>query len=216
MNFDPKKYKIYTWKSGVMLHWIINPGLVINELILGQRVPKISLEDRTVDKPRVERSLVPCPHCNTLHDGRTWSTQNGTGFKNWFGLYCPSCGEVIPCLMNAFTFIILVVTFPLWGWFRGGLRRVWLDKQAQRFERLNVENVYNPFAGNNWVKQGLIWGAVMYVLMTFIFPLLTNDAITQKDALLSIPIWLVGGLVFGYFLKRFMDEKGDSVNTDEV
>ena len=24
-----------------MLHWIINPGLVINELLLGQRVPKI-------------------------------------------------------------------------------------------------------------------------------------------------------------------------------
>ncbi|MBX2876000.1 MAG: hypothetical protein KTR30_28020 [Saprospiraceae bacterium] len=213
MNFDPKKYKIYTWKSGVMLHWIINPGLAINELILGQRIPKVSLEDKTVDKPRVERSYVPCPHCKTLHDSRTWSTQNGTGFKNWFGLYCPDCGEVIPCLMNAFTFIILAVTFPLWGWFRGILRKVWLDKQAQRFEQLGFESVYNPFAGSGWVKQGLIWAAFMYVLMTLIFPLLTNDPITQKDVLVGVPIWLVGGLIFGYFLKRFMDKKGDSAVT---
>jgi hypothetical protein len=35
MNYDKKKYKIWDWKSPVILHWIINPGLVINELILG-------------------------------------------------------------------------------------------------------------------------------------------------------------------------------------
>jgi hypothetical protein len=54
-----------------MLHWILNPGLAINELILGQRVPKVRLEDKTIDKPRIERVLIPCPHCETLHDGRT-------------------------------------------------------------------------------------------------------------------------------------------------
>ena len=118
MEFNKEKYKIYSWKNWMMLHWILNPGLAINELILGQRIPKISLEDKTIDKPRIERSLVPCPHCDTLHDTRTWSIQNGTAFNNWFGLYCKNCGNIIPCLTNVFSFLILALTFPFWGWFR--------------------------------------------------------------------------------------------------
>lgn len=41
----------------MMLHWILNPGLAINELILGQRVPKVSLEDKSVDKPELKEHL---------------------------------------------------------------------------------------------------------------------------------------------------------------
>ena len=48
MEFDKEKYKVYTWKNWMMLHWILNPGLAINELILGQRVPKVSLEDEMI------------------------------------------------------------------------------------------------------------------------------------------------------------------------
>ncbi|MGK0413746.1 MAG: hypothetical protein ACJA1B_001954, partial [Polaribacter sp.] len=111
MEFDKEKFKVYSWKNWMMLHWILNPGLAINELILGQRIPKISLEDKISDKPRMERSFIPCPHCKTLHDGITWSTQNRTAFKNWFGLYCTNCEKIIPCLMNAFSFILLAITF---------------------------------------------------------------------------------------------------------
>ena len=103
MKYDSKKWKVYTWKNWMMIHWMINPGLVINELILGQRVPKVTLEDKESNKPRIERSYVPCPHCEKLHDSRTWSTQNNTGFKNWFGLYCNNCGKIIPCLINIFS-----------------------------------------------------------------------------------------------------------------
>ncbi len=46
MKYDKKKYKIWNWKSPVILHWIINPGLVINELILGQTIPKVMLIER--------------------------------------------------------------------------------------------------------------------------------------------------------------------------
>ena len=82
MEFDKDEYKVYTWENGMVLHWILNPGLAINELILGQRVPKVSLEDRASDKPMIERSFVPCPHSEKIHDGRTWSTQTGTAFKS--------------------------------------------------------------------------------------------------------------------------------------
>ena len=34
INYDKKKYKIWNWKNPAILHWIINPGLVINELNL--------------------------------------------------------------------------------------------------------------------------------------------------------------------------------------
>ncbi len=71
MDNDKSKFKIWIWRNPVMLHWIINPGLAINELLLGQRVPKVSLEDKTIDKPRFEKTMVPCLHCETLHNGRT-------------------------------------------------------------------------------------------------------------------------------------------------
>ena len=61
MEFNKEKYKIYTWKNWMVLHWILNPGLAINELILGQRIPKISLEDKISNKPRIERTFIPCP-----------------------------------------------------------------------------------------------------------------------------------------------------------
>jgi len=207
MEFDQEKYKIYTWRNGAMLHWVINPGLAINELLLGQRVPKVSLEDRTSDKPRIERSFVPCPHCEAIHDARTWSTQNRTGFKNWFGLYCPNCGDVIPCLTNGLSFIILALTYPIWGWFRKSLKARWLTKQVRRFEGVDVKNVDNPFDGMGWVQQGLSWGIFMFILMTFIFPLLTREPITMNRILLAIPIWTIAGLGFGYYMKNFMNKK---------
>ncbi|MCT1530529.1 hypothetical protein M3B46_05945 [Sphingobacterium daejeonense] len=133
MDFDKSKYKVYTWKNWMMLHWLLNPGIMVNELILGQRVPKISLEEKTTDKQWFERSIVPCPHCETLHDGRTWSSVNGTAFKNWFGLYCNTCGNIIPCLINVFSLIILIITFPIWGWFKTALKIIGLKNNHKDF-----------------------------------------------------------------------------------
>lgn len=208
MSFDREKYKVYTWKHGLMLHWVLNPGLAINELILGQRVPKVSLLDKTSNKPKMERSYVPCPHCDTLHDGRVWSLQNKTAFKNWFGLYCPSCGEIIPCLMNVFSFLILAITFPIWGWFKEDLKRKWLEKQPKRYENVDVTKVVNPFKGRGWIRTGLVWGLMMFVMMTFIFPLIDGREITMVDILIGVPVWAIGGLLFGYSMKYFSNKKG--------
>lgn len=204
MEFDKEKYKVFTWKNGLMLHWIINPGLAINELIFGQRVPKVSLEEIALDKPRHERGFVPCPYCNTIHDSRTWSPQNGTAFKNWFGLYCPSCGKIIPCLMNAFSFIILTITFPIWGWFKNNMKAKWLAKQPARYEDIDLNITPMPYDGNGWIKQGLIWGGMMFLSMTLGFPLFSGEEITLKNVILGIIIWTLGGLGFGYSMKRYM------------
>ena len=113
MKYDKEKYKIWNYKSPVILHWIINPGLVINELILGQTIPKVMLIEREGKKPFYQRSLIPCPHCGTMHNGLKWSSQNKTAFKNWFGYYCDNCKEIIPVQRNLTSLIILIFDFSI-------------------------------------------------------------------------------------------------------
>ena len=206
MEFNKEKYKIYTWKNWVTLHWILNPGLAIIELFFGYRIPKIILEDKTSEKPRFESLIVPCPHCETLHDNRTWAKENGTGFKNWFGLYCSNCGKIIPCIINLFSFIILALTFPILGWFRKKLKANWLESQPKRYENINVELTPNPFDKNTWIKTGLSWGIFMFIAMSIITPYFEGEEITLKSIILGIVIWSIGGIGFGYSMKKIMNK----------
>jgi len=204
MTFDSSKYKIYTWKHWMIFHWMLNPGLAINELILGQRVPKIALEDKTVNKPRAERSIVPCPHCQTMHDGRTWSHHNGTAFKNWFGFYCPACGGIIPCVMNVVTFLILAITFPVWGWFKNSIKASWLKQQPARYQNINIEKVPNIYDNKAWIEVGLGWGGFMFIIMSLIYPFVMGQIMTWYTILIGLVIWSIGGLGFGYTMKLIM------------
>jgi hypothetical protein len=63
------------------------------------------------------------------------------------------------------------------------------------------KNKINLNEGNGWVKQGLFLGLIMYVLTTFMFPLITGQKITLGKVLIGIPIWTIGGLGFGYIMK---------------
>lgn len=208
MPFDTDKYKVYTWKNWMMLHWIINPGLAFNELILGQRVPTLSLEDLNSPKTRGERIVIPCPNCQTMHDGRTWSTENGTAFKNWFGLYCPSCGGIIPCLTNLTSLLVLAITAPIWVWFYMPIKKNWLSKQAARYSKTGNQYPTNAFEGKGWIAQGLSFGMFMLVLNDLLFPLFSPKELSVKTLLVGLPIWLLAGLGFGYIMKLFMGKKG--------
>lgn len=210
MAIDESKYKVYTWKNWMYIHWIINPGLIINEVILGQRVPKIALEDKTSDLPRIERSFIPCPHCKKIHDARIWSAQNGTAFKNWFGLFCPNCEQIIPCIMNIFSSIILIITYPIWGLLKNKLKMYWLSKQPERYSGIVASETPNYFSGKGWVKVGLAWGAFMFLLMVVVTPIIQGKEITIISLLIGLPVWLCGGLGFGYFMKLSMNKKGKS------
>lgn len=203
MDFDKNRYKIYTWKNWMNLHWILNPGIAINELFFGLRVPKISLEDRSVDKPRMERSLIPCPHCETLHDGRTWSTENGTGFKNWFGLYCNNCNNIIPCLINIWSLLILALTFPIWVWFGRNLKAKWLKNQPQRYKKIEIDQTPNSYDQNNWVKTGLGFGVFLFLLNFILIPLFGELAINIKTISLGLVISFIGGMIFSFSIKMF-------------
>lgn len=207
-QYDKEKYKAYTSKHWMYIHWQINPGLFINELILGQRVPKLSLVDKTSSKPLIERSYVPCPHCKTLHDSRTWSTQNGTAFKNWFGLYCHSCGKIIPCLWNIFSLLILGLTYPFWFSFKRKWKQQWLAKQPQRYKDLDLKNKPNPYEGWGWIRIGLGWGLVMFIFMSLLWPYFLDEIFSWRRVVIGIPIWTLAGLAFGYSMKIFMGKTG--------
>lgn len=55
-----------------------------------------------------------------------------------------------------------------------------------------------------WIFKGLAWGIIMYALITFIFPLIGIDKspITLTKSLVSLPIWLIGGLLFGFVTEK--------------
>lgn len=201
MNYDKNKYRKIDWKHFMMFHWIINPGLMINELIFGQRVPKVMLMERNSKKAWVERSVVPCPHCNTIHDSKTWNLNNKTAFRNWFGLYCPACGGVIPCLMNIGTFVVLTVTSPIWYWFRKPLYNKWLAKQPERYKNLDLTTP--DFNRKTWWQQGLGWGMWMFVAMT-LFNTAMGEEYTIQKLLFHFVWWMIAGLIFGLIMKGIM------------
>lgn len=206
MNYDEEKYKIWDWKSLVVLHWIINPGLVINDLILGQTIPKVMLIERGGKEALYKRSFVPCPHCGTFHNGLKWSYKRA--FKNWFGYYCDNCTKIIPVHRNLTTLIVLAATFPIWGWFRKSLKQNWIAIQPERFKDLNLEMVAKKTSTKSWIKSGLLFGIIMFFLMSIVFPLIDGEEITWLRIYIGIPLWLISGLGFGYFMKKYLNKKG--------
>lgn len=59
----------------------------------------------------------------------------------------------------------------------------------------------------HWAVYGILWGLFMYVVMTFIVPLIRAEEITTRQILTAIPIWLIGGLIFGYINKLIKDRE---------
>lgn len=198
MNFDKKKYHVWTWKNPLILHWIINPGLAFNELILGQRVPKITVIEKGGRKTLADRRYVPCPHCETLHSSLKWTPQNNTAFKNWFGLYCDNCGNIIPCVRNLTSFIFLVLTFPIWYWFKDKWKQKWLNIQKEIFSKPLV--LTQP--DYKWWYIGLRYVLFMFIFMSLFNFLIMQEIFTWKKLLVNAVVWIIGGLGFGLFMKK--------------
>jgi hypothetical protein len=53
------------------------------------------------------------------------------------------------------------------------------------------------------MKGAIFWTIVMYLGMTFVFPLLEGSEITLKKSLIAIPIWLIAGFGIAYINKRY-------------
>lgn len=205
-HYDSSKYKTWSWMHPYMLHWMINPGLVVNELILGQRIPKRMLIENSKTKTLSERTFVPCPHCHAIHSGMKWSGQNKTATKNWFGLYCDRCGKIIPCLMNITSLAVLIITFPIWIWFKDSLKERWLAKQPARYSNIDLTQSNNPFQGSGWIREGFSWGTFMFIVMFSLGVTLFEEPFTWQHMLRTYISWTVAGIVFGYVSKRLLSK----------
>lgn len=53
------------------------------------------------------------------------------------------------------------------------------------------------------MKGAIFWTLLMYVAMTFIFPLAEGSEITLKKALIAIPVWIIAGVCMAYINKKY-------------
>lgn len=54
----------------------------------------------------------------------------------------------------------------------------------------------------DWMKFGLFWGIFMVLVLNVLFPLFDGEPIQPMKLLVSIPVWLVFGLIFGYVSRK--------------
>jgi hypothetical protein len=63
-------------------------------------------------QPLGHRTHIVCPCSHMHHVSTLWSGRNSFGC--WFGLVCPDCGELIPCVWNMTSRTLAWLTAPLW------------------------------------------------------------------------------------------------------
>lgn len=98
-------------KAGVSAGWVLMPWLAINELYLGQRLPR-----------RHERCMpcgaiyVACSRCDASVENLDWNACKP--FWSSAGMRCEPCGARIPCWRNVFALAIQWPARALAGLFR--------------------------------------------------------------------------------------------------
>ncbi|KAA5802435.1 hypothetical protein F1654_11490 [Alkalicaulis satelles] len=201
MAFDRKRYTVWTWRHPLILHWILNPGLAFNELVLGQRQPAVTLIDRASAKAFIERQYVPCPTCGAHNHGLVYAK---TAMGNYAGLVCAECGAAIPTLKNALTWLVLMLTWPLWKPLE---RRFGPGLRARQFAKLqaaktDLQPQINRASG---VRMGLYFGSVMglvYIVMSLAMGLDWNAGLLTGGL-----AGLAAGILFGVTMKLFLSFK---------
>jgi uncharacterized protein (TIGR02996 family) len=87
-------------RNPAVLHWVVNPGLAINELVLGQRIPKVMHLCKTCWVASVR--CVACRRFLTLK--RLYGEREGS---MWVRLPCPDCSADIRLVRNWFAKLII-------------------------------------------------------------------------------------------------------------
>ena len=209
MQYDKNRFKVWGSPHPFILFWVLFPPLIINELIFGQRQPKVWLVDKKSDKPLIERCYIPCPHCETLNDARLWAKWNALG--HWFGFVCPSCHQVIPCLWNIFSLVVLAITFPLWYFPARFFRRRWLEIEKERLAR-TLERPLIQAKSINWLFRGVFFWGVPIWLISEVIPqvwgVLNGEKWDWMMMFVSLLIWMVGGFAWGLWMHFTMNRQG--------
>lgn len=188
----------------IILLWIVIPVTVINEIVLGQRMPKTQLICKECDLPEMDRVYVPCPSCKTMHLGRLASDKRR--FGNWRGVRCPLCDEPIPHLRNIFSWGIIMLSFPLWAlpyfhhFRKQPLPPLYLLENGQPPTPKKITN-------KTWIYMGVGWGGFMWIFMNLYNAFTHGELPIWNSMLITLPIWALGGLLFGFMMWFFTGRK---------
>ena len=211
LEVNSAKYSRWALPHPMTLFWVLNPAAVFNELLLGQRLPKVTLIDRTSDRPLMERSFVPCPQCDAMHDGRIWGRSNA--FGHWFGYICPDCGGDIPCLWSLTSLLVLAITAPVWVL---PVRR-WKVRWREMDRRRAVEaRQAAPLAAAAvpWIRLGVFgFGSGMWLIANLVVQAISLKLERSFDvdfALTSLPVSLVSGVLWGLTMRHLMSRRPGS------
>lgn len=199
MEYDRARYKLWTLPNWLLLHFVVNPVFVINELILGQRMPAVILVDRHADKPWTARQYARCPECGEMNDA--WAYQTSVG--NYAGLACGACGAKIPTLTNALSGLILILTWPLWKPLERRYGPALLARQRERGLRRTAGSRGAPASG---LKMGLIFGSYMAVF--FIVQQLIMGMPPAAAMIGGLLGGVVAGALFGGVMKLVTARRG--------
>ncbi len=210
MQYDKNRYKIHALPHPLVFIWILNPLVIIHELILGVRLPKVTLIDKESCDPLMERSYVPCPHCETINDGRIWMKAHALG--HWYGFVCPNCEQIIPCLWSLCSYAILIITFPLWYFPIRFFRDRWIVKEKARLAKV-LERPLLQANDVNWKLIGtFFWGGFMWLFMVVIpevWNVMNGEEWNLKMLFVfGLPFWLVAGFGWGLWMHIIMNKKG--------
>jgi hypothetical protein len=75
------------------------------------------------------------------------------------------------------------------------------------FRRLSPGNQEQKNRTMRWLVSGLLFGLFMFIAMEILYPLIGEHKITLRAFLIGIPLWLIGGLGWGYTMKIVMNKR---------
>jgi len=53
-----------------------------------------------------------------------------------------------------------------------------------------------------WVRSGLVWAGILYVITMGIFPMIDHERFDLEKLLLGLPVWALVGLIIGYLFEK--------------
>jgi len=63
------------------------------------------------------------------------------------------------------------------------------------------------YRGKGWIRQGLGWALMMYLVLVIALPYFEGKPYSTKGLIISAVIWAVFGLGYGYSMKLYYDKK---------
>ncbi|MBY0552114.1 MAG: hypothetical protein K2W95_32825 [Candidatus Obscuribacterales bacterium] len=197
----------------IYLHWLLNPGVALIELLFGQRVPERTYVCKSCPLPLPLRSYEYCPHCYTFLRSSLWSGDHALG--HWLGFFCPTCGGSIPCMWNAASRVVLALTSPLWwlpvlllkkSWIRSEQHRARIAATAgSQYQALDYNAVGTWFG----IMANFVCSVYLVSPLTYIFDFWVVCYLVVWTMTLGLLAWLPTGWLFAVAMRNLLEKPGD-------